>query len=105
MLFKEESVNGDILRMAAAWNGGPGNLRKWQRRLKIDDDPLLFIETIPLRETRNFIERVLTNLWIYRARFDQPAPTLRALAQGDWPTYQPVGDGTVEIAEDDRRSK
>lgn len=103
MLFKEASVNGDILRMAAAWNGGPGNLRKWQRRLKITDDPLLFIETIPLRETRNFIERVLTNLWIYRARFDQPTPTLRALAEGDWPAYQPVGDGTIEIAEDDRR--
>jgi soluble lytic murein transglycosylase-like protein len=35
---------------------------------------LLFIESLPTLETRLFIERVLTNLWIYRARLGQPAP-------------------------------
>ena len=44
--------------------------------MNYDDDPLLFIESLPARETRLFIERVLTNFWIYRAA---PGPA-RALA-------------------------
>ena len=105
ILLKDSRIRGDILQMAAAWNAGPGNLGKWQRKLDFADDPLLFIETIPLRETRIFVERVLTNLWIYRARFDQPTPTLDALARGEWPEYRPLGGEVIEVAEDERRSR
>jgi hypothetical protein len=56
---------------------------------------LLFIESIPLRETRDYVERVLTNLWIYRYRFGQPSPSLDAIAAGDWPSYTPL-DGLGE---------
>ena len=101
ILLKDRQVKGDILRMVAAWNAGPGNIGKMLKELKFGDDPLLFIESIPLRETRIFVERVLTNLWIYRARFDQPTPTLDTLAQGEWPSYRPIRNGPVEVAEDD----
>ena len=59
----------------AAYNGGPGNLRKWQRRARKGayTDALMFIESIPARETRIFIERVLSNLWMYRERLGEPA--------------------------------
>ena len=51
--------------MVAAYNGGPGNLSKWQRRIfKTTKDPLMFIESMPSRETRDFVERVLSNFWI-----------------------------------------
>src|SRR3546814_11560883 len=50
-------------------------------------DPLLFIESIPARETRVYVERVLTNLWIYRHRLGQPTPGLDAVAAGEWPRY------------------
>ncbi len=92
-LLKSSRVDGDLFRLAAAYNGGPGNLGKWQRRMDYGDDPLLFIESIPLLETRLFVERVLTNLWIYRKRLGQPAPSLVALAAGQWPVYRALDDG------------
>jgi len=87
ILLDEGYINQDLFLMVAAWNGGPGNLRKWRKRIKHQNDPLLFIESIPAPETRIFIERVLTNLWIYRHRFGQPTPSLSAIAAGEWPVY------------------
>ena len=86
-LLKQEGVEGDLFRLAVAYNGGPGNLLKWLRQMGRMDDPLLFIESIPSLETRHFIERVIANLWIYRARLGQPLPSLDAIAAGDPPAY------------------
>ncbi len=55
-------------------------------------DPFLFIETIPSAETRNFIERVFSNIWIYRARLGQPSPSLDAVASGAWPDYEALDE-------------
>lgn len=98
MLLAEPHVGGDLIKLAAAWNGGPGNLRKWWRRTKHQDDPLLFIETIPSAETRDFVERVMTNLWIYRDRFGQSSPSLDAVAAGQWPAYNAL-DGAVAMVD------
>ena len=87
-LLRNDLVQGDLFRLAAAYNGGPGNLNKWQRKMDFKDDPLMFIESLPSRETRLFVERVLTNLWIYRLRLGQDAPSLDGIASGDWPLYQ-----------------
>lgn len=90
-LIAHEAVRGDMFALAIAYNGGPGNLAKWQRRaFKLSDDPLMFIESIPARETRDFVERVLANLWIYRERFNQRAPSLEAIAAGERPIYRSV---------------
>jgi len=90
-LLEHETVDGNILMMAAAYNGGPGNLSKWQKRiLKKTDDTLMFIESMPSRETRDFVERVLSNFWIYRDRFGQKTPTLDAIAAGETPVYKSV---------------
>lgn len=96
-LLTDREVEGDLFRLAIAYNGGPGNLRKWLRQVGRQDDPLMFIERLPSRETRLFIERVLANLWIYRARLGQDLPSLDAIAAGDWPTYTPL-DGPVQSA-------
>jgi soluble lytic murein transglycosylase len=98
MLLADENVAGDLFRLAAAWNGGPGNLERWQRDRRTSEDPLMFIETIPSGETRAFIEHVLANLWIYRHRLGQPSPSLDALAAGRWPGYDGQ-QNPVEIAE------
>ena len=105
ILLNEPYIGGDLFRMAVAWNAGPGNLRKWQRHSGGEGDPLLFIESIPLRETRIFVERVLTNFWIYRARFGQPTPSLDAVAAGEWPSYHRSGPNGVEVARDERKEK
>ncbi len=87
-LLDHEQVQGNLFLMAAAYNGGPGNLAKWQRRIsEKTDDPLLVIESLPSRETRDFIERVMANLWLYRERFGQHAPSLEAIAAGERPLY------------------
>lgn len=99
MLLNDDKIQGDLFLMAAAWNGGPGNLNKWRRRVNDMDDALFFIESLPSRETRIFIERVLTNLWVYRNRLGQPAPSLDAIASGVWPSYSaldPSGVGAPE---------
>ena len=100
MLLADPNVNGDLFQLAVAWNGGPGNLSKWLRRTDHRNDPLLFIEGIPSRETRIFIERVLANLWIYRDRLGQPKPSLDAIAAGEWPVYTPLDRSSLKVAND-----
>ncbi|MEE8444128.1 MAG: lytic transglycosylase domain-containing protein [Alphaproteobacteria bacterium] len=95
-LLAHDTVQGNMFHLAAAYNGGPGNLAKWRRRVgRLSRDPLLFIESLPSRETRNFIERVLANLWLYRERFNQAAPSLDALAAGRAPFYKSLDRAQV----------
>lgn len=89
-LLAEEPVNGNLLMLAAAYNAGPGKLGQWLGGMKHGNDPLLFIESLPSRETRAFVERVMTNFWIYRSRMGQQSPSLEAIAAGAWPLYEGV---------------
>jgi soluble lytic murein transglycosylase-like protein len=93
-LVSDRSIPDDLFRLTTAYNAGPGNLRRWERKIKYSGDPLLFIESLPSRETRLFIERVLTNLWIYRDRLGQPSPSLDDVVSGTWPGYRQL-DGKV----------
>ncbi|MFD2204317.1 lytic transglycosylase domain-containing protein [Kiloniella antarctica] len=99
-LLSHSYVEGDLFKLATAYNGGPGNLGKWERNITYNNDPLLFIESLPSRETRLFIERVLTNLWIYRARLNQYSPSLDTLAAGHWPRYEAL-DNSQNSSESD----
>ncbi len=86
-LLRDANVDGDLTMLAIAYNAGPGNLAKYRAAAGPDADPLLFIESIPGRETRQFVERVLTNYWIYQQRLERPTPSLDTLASGGWPGY------------------
>jgi soluble lytic murein transglycosylase-like protein len=97
-LISDETIRGSLFLVAAAYNGGPGNLARWRRRIAAEGDPLLFIESIPSRETRTFVEKVLANLWIYRERLSQPTPSLDRLAAGDWPVYIPLDKRNLQVA-------
>ncbi len=96
-----DNGNQDLFSLAVAYNGGPGNLRKWRRRIGKKVDPLMFIESIPSRESRGYIERVLSNLWIYRIRLGQPTPSLEAVAAGNWPSYVPQDKAQTTVASDE----
>ncbi len=91
-LLDLEPVGRSLVLLAAAYNAGPGNLQRWRRTLKTGEDPLLFIEAIPIAETRDYIERVLANLWLYRLQLGQEVPSLDALASGAWPVYEPLDE-------------
>ncbi len=102
ILRDDRKIKGDLVSMIAAWNGGPGNLNKWFRNIDYKNDALLFIEAIPSRETRQFVEHVLTNLWIYRNRMGLTSPSLDMLASGQWPVYTSPEQGANEVAINDR---
>jgi len=86
-MLGKDFANGNLFKTLTAYNAGPGNLRKWERKINFQDDPLLFIESLPARETRNYIERVVSNFWIYRMQMRQPTTSLDTIAIGAWPMY------------------
>ena len=86
-LAQYDGVNGDLLRLLASYNAGPGHFGRWSTGLAHQGDPLLFIEAIPIDETRAFVPRVLTYTWLYAARMHLPTPSLDELAAGIWPRY------------------
>lgn len=94
-LLEHDAVEGNMVRLAAAYNGGPGNLQRWTRngagRGETNDDALLFMESVPAAETRHFVSRVLYNYWMYSEQFGAPQPTLDQVAAGDWPVYYGFG--------------
>ncbi|HEY0836045.1 MAG TPA: lytic transglycosylase domain-containing protein, partial [Azospirillum sp.] len=92
-------VGGNLFLLAAAYNAGPGNLLKWRREMDEVDDPLLFIESLPFWETRDYIEKVLANFWIYRLRLGQETTSLDAVAAGRWPVYMPVDARPTQVAQ------
>jgi hypothetical protein len=40
-----------------------------------------------LHETRDFVQRVLANYWVYQIRLGQPTPSLDQIAAHEWPRY------------------
>jgi soluble lytic murein transglycosylase-like protein len=80
-------VDSNLVRTAAGYNGGPGNVMRWDNSLNAGQDPLLYIASIPLNETRDFVQRVLANYWVYQLRLGQPTPSLDQIAAHEWPRY------------------
>lgn len=89
-LLNEKEYERNLFLATSAYNGGPGNLSRWLRQNHFQNDPLMFVESIPLSETRTYVERVISNLWIYRMRIGQPTPSLDDVARGEWPIYRPL---------------
>ncbi|MEN3951155.1 lytic transglycosylase domain-containing protein [Iodidimonas sp. SYSU 1G8] len=86
-LFDKGVTQNNLILVAASYNAGPGNVAKWLARDDSGNDWLLFMESIPIFETRAYVEHVLENLWVYRARFGQPSASLDAMVVGAAPTY------------------
>jgi soluble lytic murein transglycosylase-like protein len=86
-LARHETVGDDLIRLLVAYNAGPGNLSRWLPSNGHRDDPFLFIESLPVPETRVYVRRVLAHSWIYASRLGLPAPSLDALAAGQFPRF------------------
>lgn len=86
-LLSHDAVGNNLFKLAVAYNAGPGKLNRWQENVRYEDDPLLFIESIPVSETRIFVERVLANYWIYRVKMGQRMTSLDDVVEGNWPIY------------------
>jgi soluble lytic murein transglycosylase len=97
-LLDHDRIRGNLILFTAAYNSGPSNLLRWRERPEYRNDPLLFLESLPSRETRIFTQRVLTNYWVYRLQLGQPTRDLDMLAAGDWPVYVAVDASTKQVA-------
>lgn len=75
-------INGDLLRVAASYNAGPGPMMAAVRKLGPEADPLLLIETIDVPQARDYVEKVVAAYWIYQRMNGRPLNTLDALAGG-----------------------
>jgi soluble lytic murein transglycosylase len=68
-----EDYRGSYIMTFAAYNAGRGSLKKWIEQYGDPRDPGVdavdWVEQIPFAETRNYVQRVMENLQVYRARF------------------------------------
>jgi soluble lytic murein transglycosylase len=77
-LLKEYA--GSYIMAFAGYNAGRGRVRDW---VKLHGDPrnpnvdaIDWVERIPLSETRNYVQRVIENLQVYRVRFENDGPLI-----------------------------
>lgn len=75
-------VQNDLLRTIAAYNAGPRPVKDALDSLGGDADSLLVMESIPVAQTRQYVEEVAASYWIYRQLMDQSSPSL-AMAAND----------------------
>ena len=82
------AISKNLIYLAVAYNGGPGHLIQWKKQTQYTTDSLMFIESIPSRETRSFVERIMVNYWIYRTLTQQSLDTMDDVIAGQWPIYR-----------------
>jgi soluble lytic murein transglycosylase len=93
-LRRLEPVGDSLVHILLAYNAGIARVEAWRREMAdLSDDPLMFIEAIPIRESRLYVKKVLANLWAYRKRLGQPSPSLAQLAANAWPSYEELEVG------------
>jgi soluble lytic murein transglycosylase len=72
-----DDFGGSHALAIAAYNAGPGRVRQWLRDYGDPRgggiDMVDWIENIPIGETRNYVQRVLENLQIYRGQVGRKA--------------------------------
>jgi soluble lytic murein transglycosylase len=68
-----EDYRGSYIMTFAAYNAGRGSVKKWVERYgdprESKIDAVDWVELIPFSETRNYVQRIMENLQVYRARF------------------------------------
>lgn len=90
-LAQNTGTGGLLPKVIAAYNAGPNAVARWNLASGADNDPLLYIESIPYAETRGYVTTVLRNYWIYQRQSGERTVSLKALAQGAWPRFPGFG--------------
>ncbi|MBL0544457.1 transglycosylase SLT domain-containing protein [Aeromonas jandaei] len=63
--------DGNRILAAAAYNAGPGRVKRW--RDQSENKPMdVWVESIPYKETRNYVQNVLSFDLIYQHKLQQP---------------------------------
>lgn len=70
-----EDAGGQQALGAAAYNAGPGRMRRWREGSPIE--AAVWAESIPFAETRDYVKKVLSNAQFYAARLSGEIPPMR----------------------------
>mgnify|MGYP003630511869 FL=1 len=74
-----DQYDGSYILALVAYNAGPHRANQWIENYgdprDPDVDPIDWVESIPFSETRNYVQRVLENVQVYRTRLQDDAPT------------------------------
>jgi soluble lytic murein transglycosylase len=80
-----QDYKGSHIMTFAGYNAGRGRVRDWVKQRGDPRDPNVdaidWVERIPFSETRNYVQRVMENLQVYRVRFDTGAPVMSKFDQ------------------------
>ncbi|MBV7266934.1 lytic transglycosylase domain-containing protein [Erythrobacter sp. WH131] len=87
MLRDTAATRDNLLKIMAAYNAGLTPITRWNYEIRDQNDPLLWMESIPYWETRGYVSIVLRNYWMYERAAGVASPSRRALAQGLWPAF------------------
>ncbi|WP_319520353.1 lytic transglycosylase domain-containing protein [uncultured Martelella sp.] len=82
-----DRFDGSYILTFVAYNAGPARVPQWIDRFgdprgKNLDFVIDWIESIPYPETRNYVQRIMENYEIYKARLNQPTDIARDLIYG-----------------------
>lgn len=71
---------GSHIMVFAGYNAGRGRVQQWIKQHGDPRDPKVdaidWVERIPFAETRNYVQRVMENLAVYRVRLEADAPVM-----------------------------
>ncbi|BFM20436.1 lytic transglycosylase Slt [Gilvimarinus japonicus] len=78
-----DQFDGNRILAAAAYNAGPNRVKQWLSKSKSASLPYdVWIETIPYRETRGYVQNVLSYSVIYGYRLGEAKPFITASEAG-----------------------
>ncbi len=90
-------TDGNLIYVLGGFNAGSYNIDRWKadKHRKSSEDALFFIESIPYRETREYIKIVTTDYWIYQYKLGLEHYALYSLVQGGQPIYYNIDQNAI----------
>jgi soluble lytic murein transglycosylase-like protein len=87
MLRDSPATRGELPKIIAAYNAGLQPVTRWNTEVNDQNDPLLYMESLPYWETRSYVSTVMRNNWMYERQAKAPSSSRAALAQNAWPMF------------------
>jgi soluble lytic murein transglycosylase len=92
-----DRYSGNRVLATAAYNAGPSRISKWVNNQTEALPADVWIEVLPYRETREYVQNVLAFAVIYGQRLGQPTPLLKE-------SEKQIGNSSAALAENSKNA-